>query len=114
LSRGTPDIKRLALHFFLDCEEAPDPLEEFSHAGALMGLVQVKDLAVRMGPGGDFNFVARAVEFIVAGGSVRLQMAAKVFHHRLRVLGPGIHGAFWYSNYQGGLKVELFVALLKK
>jgi len=78
------------------------------------GSVRDEDGNILVYSAGDFNYVARAVEFIVAGGSVRLRMAAKVFHHRLRVLGPGIHGAFWYSNYQGGLKVELFVALLKK
>ena len=90
LPRSAPDVRRLASHFLLDCEEAADSLEEFGRGGARLGLVQVKNLAVRMPlrrpfqptssggtfgqlrPTSDFNDAAGAIEFIVAGIGVRL------------------------------------------
>src|SRR3984893_2466881 len=43
-----------------------------------------------MSPTGDLNDAAGAIEYLVTGIGVRLQIAAKVSQHRLRVLGPAI------------------------
>ena len=67
MSRGVPDIRRLASHFLLDREETADPIEELGRDRARLGLVQVKDPAARLSPTDDLNDAAGVIEFVISG-----------------------------------------------